>query len=255
MAVHTRPSIDVGLSAPQGDLITSLAGSPPREFFSCPYFPFDLCLTHPVRSVRTFLEQNINQLFTQKFSKKGKLGFVAAIQPGKRALSGPYLKSTPSTAKVLATAMFTDVRNYVQANNAASVGEIIRFVDGNANALLPELAVQVLVESNSTRVGAESVLRAWDLMMMLTERYAFTDQIYLVLRSYFLAAAALPAVDSQIRQKATICLLRLRSGPRPTGDDATMDFKNGSSPVEYMQSCTSMNRIFGVSLAEILFKE
>jgi hypothetical protein len=151
--------------------------------------------------------------------------------------------------------MFIEVRNYVQANNAVSVGEIIRFADGNAVTLLPELAVQVLVESNSTRVGAESILRAWDLMMMLTERYAFPDQIYLVLRSYFLAAAALPAVDLQIRQKATICLLRLRSGPRPTRDDVTMEFKDGSSPVEYMHSCTSMSRIFGVSLAEILFKE
>jgi len=198
-----------------------------------------------------FLKENTNQLyFSHKFKKKKAIEFANVISPGKGLISGPYLKSTPDSAKALAMTMFKYLRNYLQTGDPAAVIDIIRFLDGNLAALLPEFAVQVLIESNAVTPSSPTT-HAWDLMMMLTYRYAFIDPIRSVLFSYFVAAAS-SNLDFNIQRRAVICILRLAAGPSSASPPV---LKPDFSPRNYMIECSSMTRLYGVSLEEVLFKE
>jgi hypothetical protein len=233
--------------------ITSIQSIHHPRFFSSLYLPFDLYSTPPISTCVDFLEKHLNPPQLHKaFKKEKQTSFLDLLTPGKRFLSCPILKDTPVSLSSNAKSLFQEIRNYIDTGSGDAVAQILRLVDSNLTSLTFECAVQLLTESNVSNFNDESrdsVLRAWDLFLVFTERYELSGEQRVLLLSYFLCAT-LPETNPLIQQAATLCIVRLF--PR----SSEKKVQNVPDPIiSYVVSCTSPKRLFGVSVAELLYKE
>jgi hypothetical protein len=233
--------------------ITSIQSIHHPRFFSSLYLPFDLYSTPPISTVLNFLEQHLNPPHSKKpFRKDKQSSFRDLLTPGKHSLSSPLLNDTPASLNSIAKSLFQEIRTYIDTGSGEAIAQILRLVDSNLTSLTFECAVQLLTESNSSDFNDDSrdfVLRAWDLFLVFSERYEFSGEQRIFLLSYFLCATS-PEVNPSIQQAATLCILRVH--PR-SGDRKIRDVPDPIFP--YVVSCTSPKHLFGVSIAEALYKE
>ena len=223
-----------------------------NEFFFSPLLPFSLCETRPLSDFVAFLRDNTSE---QKITRKEKMSFDDIISPGKKILSRPLLSITSSSAKGAAVNVFKNIRKWIDSRDTHAIGSIISLVDKDQSNLLGECVAQAITEANSNakRSGNIDMTRAWELLMILTARYDFDDTWKQRLTSFFVTAAGSDRVEPTIRSMSLICLFRLCAEEpfKLTWEPS----KSGAGLVGYVEGCTSMTKLFGVTLEEALEKE
>jgi hypothetical protein len=183
-------------------------------------------------------------------NSNGKLQNLSdVLAPRKRSLSFAIHPTDDSAVHQLALTLFESLRLYLDTAADFPLFTIFKLVDANSESLSFEFALQALTESNSV-VPTDSVLRAWNLLILAVDRYPFCPEHKKILLSYFLGAS-LPAVDRAIREKALMCIVRI-SLTRPDPCDAPDSPDEAAS---YLAGCVSTKPLFGVSVAEVLCKE
>jgi hypothetical protein len=244
-------SIPIVVSSDRPDLITSQPGRLPKAFFDAPYLPFDLYSAPPLSALVNALRKLLTPVSAHKALKRVNATFVDLIAPGKAHLSAPILRDTPIALKAAAKALFLEIRAFLAGGGEAPLSEILAAVGANPAAFAFEAAVQLLTECNSAVVtpeNREALQRGWDLMLMLADYCAFPEEQRCLLLSFFLGAH-LPTVDPVIAHKATLCILRLASPPPADREEA------GDALPACLLRRTSPTCLFGVSAAEVLYKE
>lgn len=218
----------------------------PMSFYNNPFFPPDLYLLPDSNYIIDFLKQNMN-ILKEGMVKKEKIPFETTIRPGKKSINKPLLVITPKTSP-LAKSLFKTFRLFIAHDDVNSIPQFIQYIDGNPNMLIPEAAIQLLTETNSS-VITPRIRNAWKLFQIFISRYELPYQYKKIIRAYFSIAASQSDVSNEIKDNATLCMLRL---------SCTSQIKcqyDSTSPQYFISHLTSPTVIFGVSLPEILWKE
>ncbi|EAY22574.1 RhoGAP domain containing protein [Trichomonas vaginalis G3] len=226
--------------------IFSLQVQEPELLMDIPYFPDDLFVLMSKTAIIKYLQDNIGQQFVGTLSKQ-EMPFDKVIKPGKKSLSGPILKNRSTSSKNVCQSLFKYIRTYLNSASESSLNDFTKLIDGNEDMLADEASVQILTELNTTAV-TNNTINAWNLLLYVGSKYIVTEPIRLLIRSFCFLVATSDGVDYELKDLASICLLRFSSRiPVNFGPEVTL--------MEYMNICTSQTALFGFSISEILWKE
>jgi hypothetical protein len=196
---------------------------------------------------------------------KGHLGSERGLPPNKRLTPGdrvfdkPFLKDLAEGAKASdAVALFHLIVKAEQNKAADLPSTQRRFLKMLSlhQYLIPEAAVRLLAETNTVE-QTEAVIRAWQLFMLFAATCPIPDSIVCenvrlrdIIRGHCLLVAGNTQANGEVRSYATICLLRLSCCRAVHWPQCDFD-----RPLPYLRAFTDTRTLFGVSLAEVLFKE
>ncbi|OHS96808.1 RhoGAP domain containing protein [Tritrichomonas foetus] len=247
--VRRIPTISTFSLSPTNDSIPilQLTGIGNKSFFKIPYLPFDLLIHEPSEKILDFLKNNVNKSSAGK--KKDKTKTIDLITPEKNSINSPLFINTPTSASPISISLFKSIKKFKKNENPHHVEQMIRLIDGNKQILIPECAFQLITETNNISNNSLTI-RAWKLMMIFVGRYEIPEPFKTILRSYFIIASSHEEVYREIREISTICLIRITSE-----NLLPFQYTPGTPAGTYIECCTSLTQIFGVSLSEILAKE
>lgn len=229
----------------------------PLSFMKVPFFPSDLFILMDCQTLYNYLVNSMNlDNFYEKGVKKGKkLDVEEIFIPGPKTLRGPILKFTKPSNIVIN--LSKSCRNFIHKSeylDYSRIYSIFRLIDGNPS-LLPEAIVFLIIETNSKNVTVK-IKNAWSLLLILISKYDLHNikndsfDTIRVLRSYVAIVASTKNVSPQIINPAMLCLLRLSC----INNKMNVPY-NEDNPQEYFFKCQTSRQYFGVSLAEIIYKE
>lgn len=232
-------------------------GQVPLSFMKVPFFPSDLFLLMDCQTLFNYLKQSMNlNNFYEKGVKKGKkLEIDDIFLPGPKTLRGPILKSTKLSN--LAVNLAKSCRGFIyksEHSDYSRIFSIFRILDGNLS-LLSEIVVFLIIETNSKDL-TNNIKIAWRLLLIIISKYNLHEEsvesfnIVRVLRSYVTIVASTPNISHEIVNYAMLCLFRLSCIRNTINIQYSSD-----NPQEYFSQCQTSRQLFGVSLAEIIYKE
>lgn len=242
-AANLLPSVAFENNSPD---IFSLQTQKPEILMDIPYFPDDLFVLMSKTAIIKYLQSNISKQCTGTLSKQ-ELPFEKVIKPGKKSLSGPILKTRAATSKSISQSLFKYIYNYINSASDSSLLDFTKLIDGNEDNLADEACVQLLTELNTTEV-TNNTINAWNLLLFVGSKFLVSETIRLLIRSFCFLVATSEGVDMELKDLASICLLRFSSRVPVRQDDET-------TLIEYMSLCTCQTALFGFSISEVLWKE
>ena len=222
--------------------------APSMEFMKNPYIPSDIFVLFDGPKIKRLLS-DIMEL--SHWSVKPQT-VEEIVNPSQKTLHGTILKVTDSKLGGAVTQITSTIRSYVlHANkkNVISTIESLEKYEGLSPEIINDVVVFLIAQTNSRR-STNSVKNAWAIFTAIISRYVITDQLVKkILRSYFAIVASCQDVSNEVRNYALICLFRVSSPKLPK-----IQF-DPKAPLVYFEDSCSHKRLFGVPLAEVVFKE